>query len=128
MSKGVPIEMIESIVNELKNTPYTLFMVIVLMLSGAYGWTNFARSADVGNLKEEMQRKLVAVHSRVAENGDKISRVLSLQTADAIRSLGRQICGTLPGVNRNDLERALDGLQGDYMKLQGKYYPLESCD
>jgi hypothetical protein len=107
---------IDQLISELKNTPYTL--IVVIFLCGTVTWlvNTSATASDLQSLA-----------GRVDAYGAKIDRVLSLQIAETIRTTHNQYCKENDHSVRSDLQRTIDTLQADYAAITTSFYPVVRC-
>lgn len=102
------------LIKELKNHPWTLLVLMFLLFATYIETITYAKAVDL----DIVSRQATATES-------KLDRVLLLITAESIRGLASELCTSstqLPA-----LQRALDGLQADYLKMQGVHYPVRDC-
>lgn len=105
---------VKQLMKELKGSPWTL-LAITLLLVGTYIETiTYAKAVD-----------LEIVSRQATANEAKLERILLLTTAESIRSVVDELCKAKDP--NPALQRILDGLQADYLKNQGVYYPARGC-
>lgn len=107
---------IEQIVNEMKRHPFTMLVVIGLLAYAFFSNATYATEQDV--------KQLVA---KIDTNNSRIERVLTLQIAESLRTLQKQLCAANTGLETDALQRTIETLQSDYISLTRSRYPLQSC-
>lgn len=107
----------EQIVGEMRSHPFTLLTVLCLVGFSVYAYSTHASATEIG----ELSRK-------VAQNTDKIDKVLILQLAESLRNLQRQRCAEDEADHLRTLEATIDELQAEYRRIVGERYPLQRCD
>jgi len=107
---------VQQLVNELKTMPFTLLIVLSLVLYSFYGHYNYANAADIQQLS-----------TKVDKNSEAVEKVLQLQLSEALRNLQLQRCITADDQAERTLSNTIEDLQEDYRRLTGSRYPLREC-
>lgn len=108
---------VEKMVYELKTMPFTLLTVLALVAFSVYAYNTHASAGEIQELA-----------AKVDSNTRSINQVLTLQIAEALRSLQVQLCLSKDHEAQRTLAATIEDLQVDYRQLTGSRYPLRDCD
>lgn len=92
------------------------------------GLPGFAMAGEVDQVKEELTTQIQAVDRKVDKVESKVDTILKLSIETRIRTLVEDRCNAPEGSStRRNLQREIDGLQDEHVRITGMPYPF-SCD
>lgn len=118
---------IDHLVGELRERPFSLLTLLAVVLGGLWGFSAYARIAQLTDLEQRFDGRIVSMGEQLARTDEKIDRVLVLQIAERIRTVYAEICESDALFTRGVLRRTLDDLQSEHRRIEGGNYPLERC-
>ena len=101
-------------IKEMRSHPFTLIVVLGLVLFSWYAYLNFAKAAEVS-----------AVNEKVEAVDAKIDVMIELQLSSTLRSLAQDLC---KAENKSTLQRIYDEKARQYRRLTGSAFIPPPCE
>jgi len=124
----MPVNLIiEGMMKELKASPMTMLIILLLCGYSWYTFTNHADASDVEEVTKQVKQVQSDLDSKVSRVEDKLDKILIINLTTAIQSRRVEWCRTRDHSLKELLGQAIAELRESYREITGETYNLEDC-